>query len=194
MSLLLCSDVDALSLALYDLAAPATWLAAGTTPTVLPEAARAADVIAWQGEPIPVLDGALVVALDAAALDAAHRTAVCAALRQHLAASRPVVLAPAALGLVAPLPNTGDAALIPATLVLLAPLPDNLGPALLHEHGVRRLLVLSGSVVAEYDAARSILAVRGPGSVFAATLSTAAQLATVPLSVHVLAGGTSIPW
>ena len=194
MSLLLCSDLNVLSLALADQPAPLTWLAAGAAPVTLPEAAGTANVIAWQGHPLPTLEGTLVVALEAAALDAAQRTALRVPLRQHLAASRPVVLAPGALGVVAPEAGVAEAALIPATLVLLAPLPETLGPALLHEHGVRRLLVLSGSVVAEYAAARSLLSVRGPGSVFAATLSTTAQLATVPLSVHVLAGGTTLPW
>lgn len=194
MSLLLCSDVNALSLALHDQPAPITWLAAGAASAIPPVAVSAADVIAWQGQPFAAPDGTLVIALDAAALDAPHHTALRATVRQRLAASQPVLLAVPALALLAPRPGAVDAPLIPATYVMLAPLPDNLGSAFLHDHGARRLLVLSGSVVAEYDAARSILAVRGPGSVFAATLATTAQLATVPLSVHVLAGGTHLPW
>ena len=84
--------------------------------------------------------------------------------------------------------------LVPSTHVAPAPLPDNLGPALLHELGVRRLLVLCGTVTACLDAPASTLSVQGPGSVFAATLPSMAQLATIPLSVHVLGGGMRLPW
>ena len=186
MSLYLCSDGDALRLLLRDRAEPLTWLTAEPGASHVPDLGRPLQIVAWNGQALPGADGTLIIALDAAALPDESRRALHDAVQQRLVAAAPVVIAVEALALAG--------GLVPSTHVAPAPLPDDLGPVLLHELGVRRLLVLCGTVTACLDAPASTLSVQGPGSVFAATLPSMAQLATIPLSVHVLGGGMRLPW
>lgn len=186
MSLYLCSDGDALRLLLRDHAGPLTWLTAEPGAGHAPDLGRPLEIAAWNGQALAGADGALVVAFDPAALPEQSRRALHDAVQQRLAAAAPVIIGAEALALAG--------GLVPSTHVAPAPLPRNLGPALLHQLGVRRLLVLCGTVIACFDALASTLSIQGPGSVFAATLPSTAQLATIPLSVHVLGGGMRLPW
>ena len=194
MSLFLCSNGEALRLLLRDRTEPLTWLTAEPVAGHAPDLGRPAGVCTWDGQDLAGLTGILIVALDPSTISDASRRAVCAALQRRLADGAPVVITAEALALAAAQANEPGALLIPSTHVAPAPLPDNLGPVLLHQYGVRRLLVLCGTVTACYDAFSSVLDVQGPGCIFAATLSSTAQLATIPLSVHVLGGGMHLPW
>lgn len=186
MSLYLCSDGDALRLLLRDHAWQLTWLTGESGAGVAPDLGRSLEIVAWNGQALDGADGALVIALDPAALPDQSRRALHDAVQQRLAAAVPVIIAAEALALAG--------GIVPFTHVARAPLPHNLGPALLHQLGVRRLLVLCGTVTACFDAPTATLSVQGSGSVFAATLPSTAQLATIPLSVHVLGGGMRLPW
>ncbi len=194
MSLFLCSDGDALRLFLRNRAEPHTWLSVDAGSGAVSEIDRPVEVCTWDGQDLAAVAGMLVVALDPSQLSAGSRRALLAALHRRLDAGAPVVLAAAALALAAAQPEEPGALLITSTHVAPAPLPDNLGPALLHQYGVRRLLVLCGVVTACYVASSSLLEVEGPGCIFAATLPSTAQLATIPLNVHVLGGGMRLPW
>ncbi len=186
MSLYLCSDGDALRLLLRDHAWPLTWLTGESGAGDVPDLGRPLETAAWNGQALAGEDSALVIALDPAALPDESRRALHDAVQQRLAAAVPVIIAAEALALAG--------GLVSSTHVTRAPLPHNLGPALLHQLGVRRLLVLCGVVIACFDAPTATLSVQGPGSVFAATLPSTAQLATIPLSVHDLGSGMRLPW
>lgn len=186
MSLYLCSDGDALRLLLRDHAGPLTWLTAEPGAGNVSDLGCSLEIVAWNGQSLAGAERTLVIAFDPAALPDEGRGALHDAVQQRLAGAAPVIIAAEALVLAG--------GLVPSTHVAPAPLPHNLGPALLHQLGVRRLLVLCGTVIACFDALASTLSVQGPGSVFAATLPSSAQLATIPLSVHVLGGGMRLPW